>query len=198
MLLSCLTGWGISDRHSISQEEWCPDCNEGTLNGGLVSNGDTNRYGMCCQDSLIDEGLYSVEPLQVGGLPSSWGKILEIMVYRYEVGKVIEVLMVDGSRFPVSVILRSRTMGRWVVVGPVIWQGSVEAARVIAVQLWLDCFAGEPTSSASPLSHGRFNGPRYRSGVGGLTSASTLILRLHPHPRPPPRPAHAWPFRRWK
>ena len=66
------------------------------------------------------------------------------MVYRYEVGKVIEVLMVDGSRFPVSVILRSRTVGRWVVVGPVIWQGSVETARVIALQLWLDCFAGSP------------------------------------------------------
>ena len=31
LLLSCLTGWAISDRHSISQEEWCPDSNEGTL-----------------------------------------------------------------------------------------------------------------------------------------------------------------------
>ena len=31
LLPSCLTGWGISDRLSISQEEWCPDSNEGTL-----------------------------------------------------------------------------------------------------------------------------------------------------------------------
>lgn len=82
-------------------------------------------------------------------------------------------------------------------MGPVIWQGSVEASRVIAVLLWLDYFAGQPTS-ASPLSHGRFNGPRDRSGVGDLTSPSTLILRLHPYLCPPPHPAHAWPFRRWK
>lgn len=36
------------------------------MNGDLVSNGDTNMYGMSCQDSLIDEGLYSIGPLQVG------------------------------------------------------------------------------------------------------------------------------------
>ena len=67
-------------------------------------------------------------------------------------------------------------------MGPVIWQGSVEASRVIAILLWLDYFAGQPTSSASPLSHGRFNGPRDGSRVGGLTSPSTLILRLYTHP----------------
>lgn len=53
------------------------------------------------------------------------------------------------------------------------------ASRVIASLCFLNTLAGQP--HPSPLSHGRFNGPRDRSGVGDLTSPSTLIHQTHPY-----------------